>query len=171
MRQAHLAALGSPARVNSSPSGHGAFLVDSAWRARIVADIRLTVEEGSAAAAAAARTSGCAPCGSPSRRVWQPWPRHLRRHKVASLAAPGLAHCERVWRPRPLRRQWQQLASHHPSLPYPRLHTVMKPAGCQSALALADADADGRGCGRQQRPWRRWASKADSAGRQSLAQK
>lgn len=65
MRQAHLAALGSPARVNSSPSGHGAFLVDSAWRARIVADIRLTVEEGSAAAAAApaaaeAGKSGCA---------------------------------------------------------------------------------------------------------------
>ena len=52
--QAHLAALGHPARVNTSPAGHGAFLLNTEWRKRIVADIRLTVDEGAAAAALAA---------------------------------------------------------------------------------------------------------------------
>ncbi|KAK9828088.1 hypothetical protein WJX81_002392 [Elliptochloris bilobata] len=51
---AHLAALGHPARVNSSPAGHGAFLLNTAWRKRIVADIRLTLDEGAAAAVAKA---------------------------------------------------------------------------------------------------------------------
>ena len=52
-RQAHLAALGHPARVNTSPAGHGAFLLNMEWRKRIVADIRLTVDEGAAAVALA----------------------------------------------------------------------------------------------------------------------
>jgi hypothetical protein len=52
--QAHLAALSHPARVNTSAAGHGAFLLDGAWRARILTDMRLTLDEGAAAAATAA---------------------------------------------------------------------------------------------------------------------
>ena len=39
--------------MNTSPAGHGAFLLNTEWRKRIVADIRLTVDEGVAAVALA----------------------------------------------------------------------------------------------------------------------
>ncbi len=67
--QAHLAALGHPARVNTSAAGHGAFLLDGAWRARILADMRLTLDEGAAAAAtvatAAVHVKGSASAAEP----------------------------------------------------------------------------------------------------------